>query len=142
VREALAGGLPCLGICLGMQLLFDDSEEAAGRGIGLVAGRVRLIDARIVPQMGWNDVETGADPLFEGVADLVAYFANSYVCVPESSRDAIAWSEYDGIRSAAGVRRANTWGLQFHPEKSSGPGRRIISNFVGLARAISNERVE
>jgi glutamine amidotransferase len=139
VREALAGGLPCLGICLGMQLLFDDSEEASGRGIGLVAGRVRLIDARIVPQMGWNDVETGGDALFDGVTDLVAYFANSYVCVPESSGDAIAWSEYDGIRSAAGVRRANTWGLQFHPEKSSGPGRRIISNFVDLARGIRGE---
>jgi glutamine amidotransferase len=137
VREALAGGLPCLGICLGMQLLFDDSEEAAGQGIGLVPGKVRRLDARIVPQMGWNDVETGADPLFEGVGGLVAYFANSYECVPESVRDAIAWSEYDGIRSAAGVRHANTWGVQFHPEKSSGPGRRIISNFVGLARKLA-----
>jgi glutamine amidotransferase len=136
VREALAGGLPCLGICLGMQLLFDDSQEASGRGIGLVPGRVRLIEARIVPQMGWNDVETGADPLFDGVTDLVAYFANSYVCVPAHSQDAIAWSEYDGVRSAAGVRRANTWGVQFHPEKSSGPGRRIISNFVRLTQEI------
>jgi len=142
VREALASGLPCLGICLGMQLLFDDSEEASGRGIGLVGGRVRLIEARIVPQMGWNDVETGADPLFEGVSDLVAYFANSYVCVPESPKDAIAWSEYDGVRSAAGVRRANTWGVQFHPEKSSVPGRRIIANFVDLARKIGSEAVQ
>ena len=133
VREALAGGLPCLGICLGMQLLFDDSEEATGQGIGLVSGKVRLLEARIVPQMGWNDVETVDDPIFDGVADLVAYFANSYVCVPDATRDAIAWSEYDGIRCAAGVRRANTWGVQFHPEKSSGPGRQIISNFVALA---------
>jgi len=137
VREALADGLPCLGICLGMQLLFEDSEEAAGDGIGLVPGKVRLLDARIVPQMGWNDVETGPDPIFEGVAHLVAYFANSYVCVPTSAGDAIAWSEYDGVRSAAGARRARTWGLQFHPEKSSGPGRRIISNFVALAREAS-----
>jgi glutamine amidotransferase len=82
-------------------------------------------------------VETGADPLFEGVRGLVAYFANSYFCVPESAADAIAWSEYDGMRSAAGVRCANTWGVQFHPEKSSGPGRRIISNFVGLARKLT-----
>jgi glutamine amidotransferase len=137
VREALEAGLPCLGICLGMQLLFEDSEEAAGDGIGLVPGKVRLLDARIVPQMGWNDVETGSDPIFDGVTDLVAYFANSYVCVPTSAADAIAWSEYDGIRSAAGARRARTWGLQFHPEKSSGPGRRIISNFVALAREAS-----
>ena len=134
VRETLASGLPCLGICLGMQLLFDDSEEASGQGIGLVSGNVRLLEARIVPQMGWNDVETLDDPLFEGVSDLVAYFANSYMCVPDDPRDAIAWSEYDGIRSAAGVRRANTWGVQFHPEKSSGPGRRIISNFVAQAK--------
>jgi glutamine amidotransferase len=139
VRDALAGGLPCLGICLGMQLLFDDSEEASGQGIGLVPGKVRLLDARIVPQMGWNDVETGSDALFDGVTDLVAYFANSYECVPETPQDAIAWSEYDGIRSAAGIRRANTWGVQFHPEKSSDPGRRIVANFVGLARAVRNE---
>ncbi len=65
--------------------------------------------------------------------DLVAYYANSYVCVPDDDADAIAWSEYDGIRFAAGARRANTWGLQFHPEKSSDPGRRIISNFVAAA---------
>lgn len=134
VREALAAGLPCLGICLGMQLLFEDSEEAAGDGIGLVHGKVRLLDARIVPQMGWNDVETSADPIFDGVSNLVAYFANSYECVPSDPADAIAWSEYDGVRSAAGARCARTWGLQFHPEKSSGPGRRIIANFVALAR--------
>jgi glutamine amidotransferase len=137
VRDALEAGLPCLGICLGMQLLFEDSEEAAGDGIGLVPGKVRLLDARIVPQMGWNDVETTPDPIFDGVEDLVAYFANSYVCVPTDRTDAIAWSEYDGTRSAAGARRARTWGLQFHPEKSSGPGRRIISNFVALAREAS-----
>ncbi len=136
VREALEAGLPCLGICLGMQLLFEDSEEAAGAGIGLVRGRVRLLDTRIVPQMGWNDVETSADPIFEGVTDLVAYFANSYECVPSDAVSTIAWSEYDGIRSAAGARKARTWGLQFHPEKSSEPGRRIISNFVALAREV------
>jgi glutamine amidotransferase len=139
VRDALAGGLPCLGICLGMQLLFDDSEEAAGMGIGLIPGKVRLLEARIVPQMGWSDVETRADPLFDGVAELVAYFANSYVCVPENPRDTIAWSEYDGIRSTAGIRRANTWGVQFHPEKSSDLGRRIIANFVALARELGRD---
>ena len=67
VREALAAGLPCLGICLGMQLLFESSDESEGDGIGLVPGRVALIDAPIVPQMGWNEIETTDDPLFEGV---------------------------------------------------------------------------
>jgi len=134
VRAALAAGMPCLGICLGMQLLFEESEESEGSGIGLLHGKVKLLDARIVPQMGWNDVEVGDDPVFGGVSDLIAYYANSYVCVPDDDADAIAWSEYDGIRFAAGTRRANTWGLQFHPEKSSAPGRRIISNFVVAAR--------
>jgi glutamine amidotransferase len=137
VRDALRAGLPCLGICLGMQLFFETSEESAGDGIGLVPGEVRLLQARIVPQMGWNDVELGADPVFDGVRSLVAYYANSYVCVPASDGDAIAWSEYEGRRFAAGVRLANTWGLQFHPEKSSDPGRRIVANFVAAAREAS-----
>jgi len=137
VRDALADGLPCLGICLGMQLFFDHSEESEGDGIGHVPGTVRLLDAPIVPQMGWNDVETGGDPIFEGIDALVAYYANSYVCVPDDPADAIAWSEYDGRRFTAGVRRANTWGMQFHPEKSSAKGRRIVANFVTLARELA-----
>ena len=136
LRRALEDGLPCLGICLGMQLFFETSEESLGDGIGLVPGTVELLDAPIVPQMGWNDVEVTDDPLFEGVDSLVAYYANSYVCVPDESAHAIAWSEYDGRRFAAGVRVANTWGLQFHPEKSSAPGRRIVANFVSVAREL------
>ena len=69
VREALEAGLPCLGICLGMQLLFETSEESDGAGIGLIPGQVRRIRARTVPQMGWNDVETSNDPLFAGLHD-------------------------------------------------------------------------
>ena len=135
VREALEAGLPCLGICLGMQLLFDESEESAGRGIGLVPGKVLRLEAAVVPQMGWNDVETAADPLFAGVSGLVAYYANSYVCEPDDPGAAVAWSEYGGRRFAAGVRRARTWGVQFHPEKSSRRGRRIIANFVDQVRS-------
>jgi glutamine amidotransferase len=133
LRRALRGGLPCLGICLGMQLLFAESEESEGRGIGLVEGSVHRLQAAIVPQMGWNDVETSADPLFAGSAPLVAYYANSYVCEPSDPGDAIAWSEYEGSRYVAGVRRARTWGVQFHPEKSSDRGRRLIANWVALA---------
>lgn len=134
LRSALAGGMPCLGICLGMQLLFDDSEESTGSGIGLVPGKVRRLGAAVVPQMGWNDVEVSDDPLFDGVDPLVAYYANSYVCEPADRGDAIAWSEYEGKRFASAVRRARTWGVQFHPEKSSEPGRRLIHNWVELAR--------
>ena len=134
LRRALEEGMPALGICLGMQLLFDDSEESEGAGIGLVPGRVTLLQASVVPQMGWNDVETSDDPVFQGVEPLVAYYANSYVCEPDDPEDAIAWSEYEGRRYAAAVRRGRSWGMQFHPEKSSGPGRRILANWVKLAR--------
>lgn len=134
VRDALRDGLPCLGICLGMQLFFEESEEGEGRGIGLIEGRVRKMEARRVPQMGWNDVETRADPLFDGVDGLVAYYANSFVCEPESEDVVTAWSEYDEKRFVAGVRSGSTWGVQFHPEKSSTKGLRIIHNFLRLAR--------
>jgi glutamine amidotransferase len=134
VRTALANGLPCLGICLGMQLLFEDSEESIGTGIGLVPGSVRRLQTTVVPQMGWNDVETEADPLFEGIAGLTAYYANSYVCVPTTPSDAIGWSRFEDTKIVAAVRRARTWGVQFHPEKSSGPGRQILDNFVAQVR--------
>ncbi|MDX1568536.1 MAG: imidazole glycerol phosphate synthase subunit HisH [Longimicrobiales bacterium] len=138
VREALENGLPCLGICLGMQLFFEESEEGEGRGIGLIPGRVRKMEARRVPQMGWNDVETRVggkeDPLFDDVDGLVAYYANSFVCEPESDDVVTARSEYDGREFVAGVRSGSTWGVQFHPEKSSTKGLRIIHNFLRLAR--------
>lgn len=130
--RALRAGHPCLGVCLGMQLLFSRSDESEGDGIGLIEGSVRRLDAPIVPQMGWNDVEVSSDPIFPDGA-LVAYYANSYVCGPADPKAAIAWSEYGGRRFVAGVRAANCWGLQFHPEKSSAPGRAILSRWVGLA---------
>lgn len=135
VGDALRGGLPCLGICLGMQLLFDESEEGEGRGIGVVPGRVRRLRGRIVPQMGWNDVEVlPGEPLFRGIEKLVAYYANSYVCEPLDPAVAVAWSDYHGERIVAGVRVGRTWGVQFHPEKSSAPGLRMVANFVDSVR--------
>lgn len=134
IRRALDEGLPCLGVCLGMQLLFSESEEGEGRGIGLLPGRVRRLRAPRVPQMGWNDVETAPDPLFRGTEGVVAYYANSFVCEPEDEEPVIAWSEYGGERFAAGVRRRRTWGVQFHPEKSSRPGLRIVGNFLEEVR--------
>lgn len=135
VRAALDEGLPCLGICLGMQLFFDESEEGEGRGIGIIPGRVRKLEARRVPQMGWNDVETTEDSLFREARDLVAYYANSYVCEPADPDAAIAWSEYAGKRFVAGVRKGRVQGVQFHPEKSSRKGLRIIRNFLEEAKA-------
>lgn len=134
VREALEAGLPTLGICLGMQMLFQESEEGEGRGIGLFPGRVRVLRSRIVPQMGWNDVSAGEDPLFRGVRQPVVYYANSYVCAPEDPGAVIAVSEYEGDSFPAAVRRFRTWGVQFHPEKSSAGGLLMIRNFLAEAR--------
>ena len=134
VREALQAGLPTLGICLGMQLLFEDSEEARGRGIGLISGRVRTLHSETIPQMGWNEVVASGDPLFSGVDNLVAYFANSFVCEPAVPSAVIATSQYQGDRFPSAVRQGRTWGVQFHPEKSSRPGLRLLRNFLDMAR--------
>lgn len=134
VRRALEDGFPALGICLGMQLLFQDSEEAQGRGIGLIPGRVRTLKSKTIPQMGWNEVLPTGDPLFGGIEDLVAYFANSYVCEPGDLDTVIATTEYQGDRFASAVRRKRTWGVQFHPEKSSQPGLHLLRNFLDMVR--------
>lgn len=135
IRRALESGLPTLGICLGMQLLFEDSEEGAGLGIGYFAGSVRRLRARVVPQMGWNDVVATDDPLFEEIQQLVAYYANSYVCDPVDPSVVIASTEYEGHSLPAAVRKGCTWGVQFHPEKSSQAGVRLIRNFLNMARS-------
>jgi glutamine amidotransferase len=130
IVERIHAGMPVLGICLGMQLLFDSSEEGEGRGLGVVPGRVRRVQAAVVPQMGWNEVETTDDALFDGLPELVAYYANSYVCEPDDEGDAIGWTEYEGDRFVAAVRRGSIVGVQCHPEKSSTAGRQVIENFL------------
>jgi glutamine amidotransferase len=135
VRAALEAGLPCLGICLGMQLFFDGSDEGEGEGIGFIPGRVRRLGAPVVPHMGWNDVEEQGDPLFGGEArGMAGYYAHSDQCDPRDPSAVIAWTEYSGARIAAAVRRGRSWGVQFHPEKSSGPGLRLLANFLEEAR--------
>ena len=130
VQQALEEGLPCLGICLGMQLFYETSEEGGGQGNGLFQGSVRKLKTRVVPQMGWNDVSVTEDPLFQGVTGLIAYYANSYVCQEPKPEEIIATTEYQGDVFPAGIRKGRTWGVQFHPEKSSAPGLRIIENFL------------
>lgn len=134
LRAALAGGLPCLGICLGMQLLFERSEEGGGSGLCALAGSVRRLSAPRLPHMGWNDVvAAGPDPLFAGLDPLVAYFAHSFAAVPHHEDEVIAWSAHGGDRFPSAVRRGNTWGVQFHPEKSGAAGLRLLRNFLELA---------
>lgn len=137
MRQALGAGLPCLGICLGMQLLFDRSDEASGDalGLGIVPGHVRRLAARRVPQIGWNTVESAADPLLDDAPLDHAYYANSYVCRPRDA-DAVvrAWSTHEDDRFPAVVRAGRTVGVQFHPEKSSHQGLRFLHSFLGQVR--------
>ena len=134
LRQTLAAGRPCLGICLGMQLLFEGSEEGEGHGLGIFEGNVRRLQTRRVPHMGWNDVAPDtADPLFEEGA-FTAYYANSYVVEPGESTDVLAWTSYDGLHFPAAVRRQNVWGVQFHPEKSGAAGLRLLDRFLRQAR--------
>ncbi|MEM2892225.1 MAG: imidazole glycerol phosphate synthase subunit HisH [Thermoplasmata archaeon] len=133
VRESAEAGTPMLGVCLGMQIMFEKSEESPGPGLGLFRGDVRRLRARRVPQMGWNDVQFGSDRLFEGVPeDSKFYFANSYVCYPAEENVAVAVTDYDG-EFASAVRKGGLCGVQFHPEKSGTPGLKVLANFVSIA---------
>jgi glutamine amidotransferase len=135
MRRALQEGLPCLGICLGMQLLFDGSDEGPGKGLGIIPGRVTRIAAQRVPQIGWNRLEDPRDPLFSESGLDMAYYANSFVCRPDGDgrNSVVAWSEHEHDRFPAGVRAGNVMGVQFHPEKSSAPGVRFVRAFLAEA---------
>ena len=130
IRDALGAGLPCLGICLGMQLLFDSSEEGSGSGLGIIPGRVRRMRAARVPQMGWNALEDRRDPLLDASGLDMAYFANSYVCEPDDDSTVRASSVHELERFPSVVRSGRTVGVQFHPEKSSGAGVAFIGAFL------------
>ena len=132
LREAVAAGTPLIGICIGMQLLFEESEEhGRHRGLGFLPGRVRRFDDSLtVPHMGWNSLRARrAHPLLDGVADGAhVYFVHSYYC--EAPEDVvIATSDY-GRDFAAIVGRGSVLGLQFHPEKSQAVGQKLVANFV------------
>lgn len=125
---------PVLGICLGMQLLFERSEEGSTQCLGLVPGEVRRLTAAPglpVPHMGWNQLEhCTADPLLEGLApDAYFYFVHGYA-VP-ACESTVAQVAYGGALSAV-VRQGNFWGVQFHPERSAASGARLLENFLNL----------
>ena len=138
MRDALRDGLPTLGICLGMQLLFDASDEGPGDGLGIIAGRVEKLHAARTPQIGWNALEAATEPLLADAHLDVAYYANSFVCRPTAADLACvtAWSEHEGDRFPAAVRRGNVVGTQFHPEKSSAPGVAFVRAFLDMASSL------
>jgi glutamine amidotransferase len=131
LRKVIASETPTLGVCLGMQILLDRSEESPGEGISAIRGDVRRIKADRIPHMGWNNVRASDDPLFEGIrTDAQFYFANSFVCHP-TEKVGIAKTRY-GETFVSAVRKGSIYGVQFHPEKSGLPGLRLLSNFVSI----------
>jgi len=136
LRDFAGTGRPLLGICLGMQLLLDGSDEGVKGGLGLIPGRSVRFDEKLgirVPHMGWNLANpTREDPL---VADLPEesrfYFVHSYHVVPERAEDTLAITDY-GIPFSSMVRTGNVMGAQFHPEKSHTFGMTIMRNFAAL----------
>lgn len=141
--DGVAAGLPLLGICVGMQLLFDESEEmGTHEGLHLIPGRVRGFPAEMpdptrtgrvlrIPQIGWNQLhQKRPDPLLVGVPDGVyAYFAHSYYCDALESNVVLTVTDY-GIHYPSIVRYRNAWGIQCHPEKSHTVGLHILHNFM------------
>lgn len=150
LREALLAGKPCIGICLGMQLLFDASEEGEGLGLGVIPGRVTRLAAARVPHMGWNRLtpkrwssnemgpDAGADtdpsgaPLGGPLPEAV-YYAHSFACRAAEPSHVLVETEHEGDRFPAIVRAARTVGFQFHPEKSSREGVALLGR---VARAL------
>ena len=136
LRDAAADGRPVLGICIGMQILFEESSEhGRHRGLGLLPGQVTRIETTLpVPHMGWNRLrQAHPHPLFADVADGAhVYFVHSYKCDADPSV-LLATTEYDG-EVAAIVGRGSVLGVQFHPEKSQAVGLALIRNYVALVR--------
>ena len=138
IHEAVNKNVPMLGICLGMQFLFEQSDEMGlHKGLGLIPGfvtRFDLADRSLkVPHMGWNQIEVAQDsPLVAGIPNGAhAYFVHSYYCVPGEEQDIVASTEY-GRSFASIVARNNVFGIQFHPEKSQRRGLQILDNYLEL----------
>lgn len=139
IREWVAAGIPTLGICLGTQIIFDESEENQAECLGIVPGAVRrfpgdMMDesgrALKIPHMGWNQVRfVRPHPVFADLPEGAEfYFVHSYYPDPKDAGAVIGWTDY-GIRFCAAIARKNLVAVQFHPEKSGRPGLRILANF-------------
>lgn len=135
IAELTRQGRPVLGICLGMQLLFESSQEGPAKGLGLVKGKVvRLPDSVKIPHMGWNQLNiTKHNGILEGVSDgSWCYFVHSYY--PQTSEPMIAARTYYGVTFPSVIESQNLIGTQFHPEKSGKIGATLLRNFASLLR--------
>jgi glutamine amidotransferase len=134
IRRRVEADRPVLGICVGMQLLFGESEEG-GAGLELLAGRVRRIRARRVPHMGWNDLSVGRPSLLmQGLDGEDVYFAHSFAVEPDADDVVVAVADHDG-RIVAAVERGAVAGVQFHPERSAHAGARLLENALAWSRS-------
>ncbi len=137
VVEHVNSERPLLGVCLGLQLLFSDSEEFGHHlGFGFIPGHVKRLNGELrVPHIGWNQLHLKRpDPLLEGIPDgSFVYFVHSYFAEPDEKTDILATTDY-GIEFAAIARRGHVWATQFHPEKSGDVGLRILKNFAKIAK--------
>ena len=135
LQEKVEAGTPLLGICVGAQLLMDESEEdGTHAGLGWIPGKVKRFQHNLkIPQMGWNQVsQQKNNPLFQEVADeMHFYFVHSYHLLPEASEHVLGLSNY-GYDFASVVCKDNLWGVQFHPEKSQNAGLQLLKNFCTL----------
>ncbi len=137
LKAALADGIPYLGICVGMQMLYEAGEEMGEHeGLGLLGGRVIRFphfSDRKVPHMGWNQLNIKQDSaLLNGLAHAsYTYFVHSYYCAPSDPQTVVASVDY-GLEFAAMVQKDNIYGVQFHPEKSQRAGLKILSNFLAI----------
>ncbi len=135
LRDACARGVPFIGICLGMQLLFESSEEMGRHeGLGILRGEVKRFNGELkVPQMGWNQIHIQqSSPLLRDVIDgSYAFFVHSYYCVPRDPEIVLATTEY-GTEFVSVVGRGNIFGAQFHPEKSQSVGLKMLENFASI----------
>jgi glutamine amidotransferase len=147
IQETVASGIPFLGICVGMQLMFDESNEMGiHQGLGLMAGKVKRFPNNFtihnsqftihnlkIPHMGWNQLEPAWEsPLLAGVSKGdYTYFVHSYYCDPDDATAVLAWTDY-GFPFASIVQKDNVYGLQFHPEKSQSVGLQILKNFMDI----------
>jgi imidazole glycerol-phosphate synthase subunit HisH len=142
IGEVVAEGRPFLGICLGMQLLFEHQEEGDTHGLGLLRGRVRTLSPEVkVPQIGWNRVRWIQEAAgYRPAAEDDFYFVHSYVTEPDDPADVAAITRYGEVFPSI-VRHGRVWGTQFHPEKSGPAGLRVIGGWVEGVRAAANGKL-
>lgn len=133
--QKFSSGTPCLGICIGAQILMEGSEEGVKPGLGFIKGKAKKLSARQIPHVGWNYVKTD-DDLFRGIDDRYLYFTHSYFCEPAEKGITVGTTEYEGTEYPVFFRKSNVVATQFHPEKSSNSGLKFIKNFIQFAESV------